>query len=164
VHFTQALTQLVWQCSDLASEIEGLAARLALESSERTPPPLVLDVAAAPWPLPAPSADRAVDAVFTANTLHIMSVEHVGHFFARVGEVLAPGGLLCVYGPLKYKGAFTTPSNAEFDEWLRARNPLSGIRDFEALDALAAGQELGLVEDIAMPANNQLLVWRRAPL
>jgi SAM-dependent methyltransferase len=161
VHMTQALPQLVWQCSDLPGAIPGIAARLEAEGTERTPPPLTLDVAAPPWPLPAAEAPDAFDAIFTANTLHIMSFAHIGQFFARIGEILAPGGLCCVYGPMKYGGAFTTESNAEFDRQLRARDPQSGIRDFEALDALAQAQGLVLLEDIAMPANNQLLIWRR---
>lgn len=161
VHMTAALPQLVWQCSELPGAVEGVAARLVAEGTERTPPPLALDVAAPPWPLPAADAPDAFDAVFTANTLHIMSFAHVGQFFARVGEVLAPGGLCCVYGPMKYGGAFTTRSNAEFDAQLRARDPLSGIRDFEALDELAQAKGLTLLEDLAMPANNQLLIWRR---
>lgn len=161
VHMTAALPQLVWQCSELPGAIAGVAARLESEGTARTPPPLALDVAAPPWPLPAAEAPDAFDAIFTANTLHIMSFAHVGQFFARVGEVLAPGGLCCVYGPMKYGGAFTTRSNAEFDAQLRARDPLSGIRDFEALDELAQAQGLTLLEDIAMPANNLLLIWRR---
>lgn len=161
VHMSAALPQLVWQCSELPGTVSGLAARLEAEGTVRTPPPLALDVAAPPWPLPASGAPDAFDAVFTANTLHIMSFAHVGQFFARIGEVLAPGGLCCVYGPMKYGGAFTTKSNAEFDAQLRARDPLSGIRDFEALDELAQAQGLTLLEDLAMPANNQLLIWRR---
>lgn len=161
VHMSAALPQLVWQCSELPGAVLGVAARLESEGTARTPPPLALDVAAPPWPLPAADAPDAFDAVFTANTLHIMSFAHVGQFFARIGEVLAPGGLCCVYGPMKYGGAFTTKSNAEFDAQLRARDPLSGIRDFEALDDQAQAQGLTLLEDIAMPANNQLLIWRR---
>lgn len=162
VHMTAALPQLVWQCSELPGAIPGIVARLESEGTARTPPPLALDVAAPPWPLPAADAPDAFDAIFTANTLHIMSFAHVGQFFARVGEVLAPGGLCCVYGPMKYGGSFTTRSNAEFDAQLRARDPLSGIRDFEALDELAQAQGLTLLDDLAMPANNQLLIWRRA--
>jgi hypothetical protein len=66
-----------------------------------------------------------------------------------------------VYGPFKYGGEFTTPSNAQFDQWLKDRNPASGIRDVERVQALATAAGLSLVEDNAMPANNQLLVWRR---
>lgn len=162
VHMTQALPHLVWQCSDLPGAVAGIAARLESEGNARTPPPLALDVAAPPWPLPASDAPDALDAVFTANTLHIMSFAHVGQLFARVGEVLAPGGVCCVYGPMKYDGAFTTQSNAAFDAQLKDGNPESGIRDFEALDALAKNEGLALADDMAMPANNRLIVWRRA--
>ena len=162
MHFTAALPHLVWQCSELPEAVEGLAARIAQEGSDRTPPPLALDVARPPWPVPAQDAANGFDAVFTSNTLHIMSFDHVRHFFARVGELLATDGVLCVYGPMKYGGAFTSPSNADFDAQLRAGNPLSGIRDFEALDALAHAQSLMLRADIDMPANNRLLVWQRS--
>lgn len=161
VHFTAALPHLLWQCSELPANVPGIAARLAEEGNDRTPPPLTLDVAMPPWPVPVATSPEAFDGIFTANTLHIMSFAHVKQFFQRVGEVLAPGGVCCVYGPMKYGGAFTTASNAAFDAQLRARDPESGIRDFEALDALAGAQGLTLVDDIAMPAHNQLLVWRR---
>ena len=81
--------------------------------------------------------------------------------FAGIGRVLAPGGLLCLYGPFNYGGAFTSESNARFDAWLKARDPVSGIRDFEALDRLAHAQGLVLERDIEMPVNNRTLVWRR---
>lgn len=161
VHVTAALPHLVWQCSDLADAVPGIAARLEAEGNDRTPPPLALDVAAPPWPVPDAGNRGAFDAIFTANTLHIMSFAHVERFFARVGEVLATGGICAVYGPMKYGGAFTTQSNADFDAQLRARDPQSGIRDFEALDDLAYGQGLTLAADSAMPANNRLIVWQR---
>jgi hypothetical protein len=102
-----------------------------------------------------------VDAVYTANTLHIMSWPHVEKFFAGVAKVLTMGGVLAVYGPLNYGGAFTAESNAQFDQWLKARDPVSGLRDFEALCTLAARAGLALEDDLAMPANNRTLVWRR---
>ncbi|MDP2253124.1 MAG: DUF938 domain-containing protein, partial [Thiobacillus sp.] len=120
------------------------------------------------------------DAVFSANTLHIMGWTEVEAFFEGVGEVLrkgrcaaagAPpaypsraleaGGVLAVYGPFNTNGAYTSESNARFDAWLKARDPASGVRDFEAVDALARAQGLVLQQDIAMPANNRTLVWRR---
>ncbi|HJX58290.1 MAG TPA: DUF938 domain-containing protein, partial [Thiobacillus sp.] len=100
------------------------------------------------------------DAVFSANTLHIMGWPEVEHFFVGVGEVLEAGGVLAVYGPFNTNGAFTSDSNARFDAWLKARDPASGIRDLEAVDTLARAQGLILQQDIAMPANNRTLVWR----
>ena len=155
VWFGQHLQQLLWQPTEVPAAIGPLRERLELEAPDNVLAPLALDVADDPWPV-APA-----DGVFTANTLHIMAWERVPDFFRGVNSVLAPGGTLCVYGPFRYRGAFTTPSNAEFDRWLKRRDPASGVRDFEAVDALATAAGLALVADHAMPANNQALVWRR---
>jgi len=117
--------------------------------------PIALDVNDSGW------HGGRYDAVFSANTLHIMSWPEVERFFAGVGEVLAPGGVLVVYGPFNYNGTYTSDSNARFDAWLKQRDPASGVRDFEAVDALAKTQGLVLQQDIAMPANNRSLVWQK---
>jgi cyclopropane fatty-acyl-phospholipid synthase-like methyltransferase len=158
VHFARHLPRLSWQPSEVAELQAGLAARIRLEGSANLRAPIVLDVRSLPWP-PAP-AGTVFDAVFSANTLHIMAWEAVGDFFRGVGAALAAGGVLCVYGPFRYGGRYTSSSNADFDAWLRMRDPASGIRDFEALDALARAAGLTLAADHAMPANNQTLVWR----
>jgi hypothetical protein len=120
--------------------------------------PVELDVLVTPWPAP------PADAVFSANTLHIMGWPGVEAFFAGIATALAEDGAkLAVYGPFRYRGDYTSPSNAAFDDWLKRRDPASGIRDFEAVDALARAAGLTLAADHAMPANNQLLVWRRGP-
>jgi hypothetical protein len=103
---------------------------------------------------------RPFDAVFSANTLHIMGWREVEAFFAGLDTVLAEAATVVVYGPFNYGGDYTSASNREFDGWLKARDPHSGIRDFEAVDALARGIGLRLSADIAMPANNRCLVWR----
>jgi hypothetical protein len=102
-----------------------------------------------------------IEALFTANTLHIMSWRQVQVFFDRLGQYLAQDAPVCIYGPFNYHGRYTSDSNARFDQWLKDRDPLSGIRDFEAVTALAASIGLQLVDDVAMPANNRLLVLRR---
>lgn len=153
VHFTRELPHLEWQPTDRADCLPGLIARLELEGSANLRAPVALDVMQEVWP------SFAVDAVFSANTLHIMSWPEVEAFFRGVGRILGRGGLLAVYGPFRYGGAFTTQSNAAFDLSLRCRDPSSGIRDFEAVNALAAAQGLELQADHAMPANNQLLTW-----
>ncbi|MBC7990285.1 MAG: DUF938 domain-containing protein [Luteimonas sp.] len=104
---------------------------------------------------------RRFDALFSANTLHIMGWDEVEAFFAGLGTVLAEEATVVVYGPFNYDGDYTSDSNREFDGWLKARDPRSGIRDFEAIDALAREIGLRLSADIAMPANNRCLVWRR---
>ena len=155
VHFTTHMPWLRWQSSDVPEQIETLNIRLRAAAQANLPLALPLDVTQQDWP-----AD-SFDAVFTANSLHIMPASAVAEFFRRLNSVIKDGGHLCIYGPFKYEGNFTTPSNAQFDLWLKSRNPLSGIRDFEWVNELASEAGLALLEDNAMPANNQLLVWRK---
>jgi SAM-dependent methyltransferase len=154
VHFARHLPHVVWQPTDRAEWLEGLAERIAAEGPPNLLAPVELDVLREPWP------PVRGDAVFSANTLHIMSWQAVEALFAGLGRILEPGGVLALYGPFKYRGAFTTPSNAEFEAMLRDRDPASGVRDFEAVNALAELAGLALQADHPMPANNQLLVWR----
>jgi SAM-dependent methyltransferase len=147
VHFAAGLPHLVWRPSELPENLPPPVERVRV--------PLALDVCDDPWELP------PVDAVFSANTLHIMAWSAVHEFFRGVGAVLRSPGVLCIYGPFRFHGAHTSDSNAEFDHWLRARDPGSGVRDFEALDALARAQGLMFTADHAMPANNRTLVWRK---
>jgi SAM-dependent methyltransferase len=158
VHFARHLPRLSWQPSERLEHLAALRARIEVEGSCNLLAPFELDVEQGDWPCGADS----FDAVYTANTLHIVSWPQVQALFRGVGRALREEGLLIVYGPFRYGGQFTSHSNAVFDEALRSRDPLSGIRDFEAVDALATAQGLDLVEDCAMPANNQTLVWRRA--
>jgi SAM-dependent methyltransferase len=156
VYLAAHLPHLSWQPTELGEALTTLAGRIRLEGPGNLRPPFPLDVRAHPWPV------AAVDAVFSANTLHIMAWSAVQEFFRGVGAVLAPQGVLCVYGPFNYQGRYTSESNAAFDAYLRSRDAASGIRDFEALNELAAAQGLLLSADHTMPANNRTLVWRRA--
>jgi len=117
--------------------------------------PLELDVDRAFPPL-------ETDAVFSANTCHIMSWPQVGRMFAGVAALLPSGGVFALYGPFHYGGKATSASNAEFDAWLRGRDPQSGVRNLQELRELASHHGLALEEDNAMPANNRLLIFRRA--
>ena len=155
VYFGAELRHLRWQTADVVPHHAGILAWLNGAALPNVLPPLALDVSQTEW------RSGRYDAIFSANTLHIMGWPEVAHFFAGVGAVLAPGGVLVVYGPFNYNGAFTSESNARFDAWLKARDPASGVRDFEAVDALARAQGLILQQDIAMPANNRTLVWRK---
>ena len=156
VYFAAGLPQLAWQPSELPENLAPLAERIRLEGGPNLRAPLALDVRDDPWPL------AAVDAVFSANTLHIMGWGAVCEFFRGVGAVLAPAGVLCVYGPFRFGGRHTSDSNTAFDHYLRQRDPASGVRDFEALDAEAQAHGLRFAADHSMPANNRTLVWRRA--
>ena len=153
VYFGAELPHLVWQTADVPQHHAGIRAWLDEAGLANVRPPLALDVNQPGW------RDGRYDAVFSANTLHIMGWPEVEKFFEGVGEVLEPGGVLAVYGPFNYNGAFTSDSNARFDAWLKSRDPDSGVRDFEAVDTLAHAQGLVLQQDIAMPANNRTLVW-----
>ena len=156
VHLAACLPHLVWQPSDIGGRLEGLGARIGREAPGNVAPPVELDVATESWPV------CGADGVFSANCVHIIGRDLVACLFRGVGRVLGPAGTLCLYGPFRYGGEFTTESNAEFDAWLRARDPRSGVRDFEDIDRLAQAQGLRLLHDHAMPANNRLPVWRRA--
>jgi hypothetical protein len=85
----------------------------------------------------------------------------VEQFFRGIGESLTNRGVLCVYGPFRYAGEFTSDSNARFDQHLKQMDTQKGIKDFEAINELAKTERLELIQDVAMPANNQILVWRR---
>ena len=154
VFFGAALPHLIWQTSDVPQNHPGIIAWQQEAGLVNVLPPLALDVNGE-WP-PGP-----FDAVFSANTCHIMAWPEVQAMFAGIGRVLSTGGVVCIYGPFNYGGQFTGASNAQFDASLKAQAPHMGIRDFEAIDALAAAQGLALQGDHAMPANKRLLVWRR---
>ena len=154
VHFSAGLPHLVWHPTEQLAHLAPLAQRIACEVGRNLRAPTLLDVRQAVWPL-------HPDAVFTANTLHIMSWAAVAALFAGVDASLARRGTLCIYGPFRYAGGYTSPSNAEFDRMLRERDPLSGVRDFEAVQDLAQGIGLVLVADHEMPAFNRLLIFER---
>jgi hypothetical protein len=145
-YFAPELPHLVWQASDVAAHLPGIREWV------REPPPIALDVDAE-WP------PVEADAVFSANTCHILSWPQVERMFAGIGR-LAPA-VLALYGPFNYGGRHTSESNARFDAMLRAQDPASGLRDFEAMVALAARSGLALAHDHAMPANNRLLVFQQ---
>lgn len=156
--FTSHLPDLIWQPSDgdadCLSSIEAWRQDQGL--STRIRPPLHLDVAA-PWPF------LSADAVFCANMVHISPWATSQGLMAGAGHVLPPHAVLVLYGPFKVNGTHTAPSNAAFDADLRARNPQWGVRDLEAVDALAREAGLDHQETIAMPANNLSVVWRKRP-
>lgn len=155
VHFGNNLSHLVWQTSDLKENLPDITERIKLEGPDNIKLPLELDVTHRPWNV------EAADAIFTANTLHIMPWAFVPDFFEGTGQVLTTNGILCVYGPFNYNGEFTSESNKDFDKWLKNHNPESGIRNFEDVNTLALNQGLKLIKDYSMPANNRLIVWVR---
>jgi len=158
VYFAAALPHLIWQTSDVAENLPGIREWLDDAGLANTPAPLLLDVSgkSGRWPV------KQYDAVFSANTLHIMSWVEVVGLFQRLCSVLADDAVLAIYGPFNYNGQFTSESNAAFNDWLKARGEHMAIRNFEAVNALADAIGLRLLQDVAMPANNRMLIWRRS--
>lgn len=154
VHFARHLPHLTWQTSDLPANHNAIKLWLAEAGLDNLLPPLTLSADDESW-----QVDR-YDALFSANTLHIMGWPQVEKLFGHLAGALLPGGVLAVYGPFNYGGEYTSPSNARFDDWLQTQSPVSRIRDFEQVDALARGQGIHLLQDYAMPANNRLIVWQ----
>jgi cyclopropane fatty-acyl-phospholipid synthase-like methyltransferase len=155
VYFATQLPHLIWQSSDCAEYLPGIHSWLAEADLSNTPVPLKLDVTG-DWPA------LSVDAVFSANTTHIMHWPAVEAMFAGLGRLLPSGGRFLLYGPFNYKGNYSSDSNARFDAWLKARDLHSGIRDFEALELLANTAGLKFVEKFTLPANNQILYWQKS--
>ncbi len=153
VYFGRELPHLIWQPSELAQNLAGIQAWLDEAQLPNVLAPLAIDVNDARWPV------APVDAIFNANTVHIISWPEVERLFAHIARVIEPGGYVCFYGPYKIRGVVTSESNARFDAWLKSRDPNSGVRDFEAVNRLAASHGLDLLRDIAMPSNNRMLVW-----
>lgn len=154
VFFAEQLPHLQWRTSDLVENHAAIRQWIDDAKLPNVLAPVALDVTEPHWPI------GPVPAVFSANTAHIMAWPVVQAFLQGVGRVLAPGGLFLLYGPFNYEGGYTSESNARFDEWLAQRDPESAIRHFEDVERESRTAGLSLVEDVAMPANNRLLVWR----
>ena len=156
VYFTEQMPGLRWQCSDMAEHLPGIQARIELEGGGRLPDAVELDVMGKHWP------DGPFDAVFTANTLHIMPWDHTPVLLQRSAQILRSGGCLIIYGPFHDNGIHTAPSNEAFDRSLKARDPAMGVRDAVQITCLAAACGLQAEADLALPANNRILVFRDA--
>lgn len=155
LHFSAHLPHLTWQPTDFGDYLPALRERLKREGGANLLPVIELDVRNHPWVV------EGVDAIYSANTLHIMSWSSVQDFFKGVGNALSRPGLLLVYGAFRYGDRYTSDSNAKFDRFLRNRDPDSGLRDAYEVDRLAREQDLVLLTDQPMPANNQLRIWQR---
>lgn len=155
VFFAEKMPHLLWQTSDLTESHDGIQQWLAEAALENILAPLPLNVSEDTWPT------TTYDAVFSANSFHIMAHDNVKDFFDNVNNVLNENGLVVIYGPFNYNGSYTSESNARFDLWLKQRNPDSCIKDFEWCHHLAETVGLSLLDDIEMPQNNRILVWQK---
>lgn len=154
--FARQLPYLTWQATDRIDNLPGIEAWIEATNLPNLLQPLALDIHDMPWPC------DSIDTLFSANTLHIMSLVEVEILFERLKQYLNPDAQVCIYGPFNYRGQFTSDSNAGFDQWLKAQNPLSGIRDIEYIRELATVAGLTLLNDHAMPANNRLLMFQKS--
>lgn len=153
VYFAKYLAHLNWHPSDRSENLSSIQAWAEEADLANLEAPIELDVLHQPWNI------QTVDALFTANSLHIMTWEMVESFFQGAGDALESNGRLLLYGPFSYAGAHTSPSNANFDLYLKQQNPLSGVRDFDDIDELAKRHGLSFIKDYPMPANNRCLLW-----
>jgi SAM-dependent methyltransferase len=156
VAFGQELPHLQWQTSDLEENHAGIRAWIARACPENVLPPLLLDVRTAALEA------ASFDAVYSANTAHIMGMDAVRAMIALAGQVLSANGVFCLYGPFRIGGNFNSPSNATFDAGLRGRDPAMGIRDLETLDQTAAANGLQRRRLYALPSNNHVAVWSKS--
>jgi SAM-dependent methyltransferase len=154
VFFSSQLPEIVWQTSDLPANLPGIKARIKASGLQNLAAPIELDVLGN-WP------DRLYDFIYTANSFHIMNKTMVANCIEGVGRCLKPGGVFAVYGPFNYDGAYTSESNARFDQMLKSRDADSGIRDYEWIEELAGKVRLDLFEDVEMPTNNRCLIWKK---
>jgi len=155
VFFAPRMRHLIWQTSELAEHHPGIRSWIGEVEGIELPGPLELDVSSEHWP------DTGADAVFSANTAHIMHWDRVCAMMAGVGRLLAPldRGRFCLYGPFNEEGDFTSGSNRQFDAWLKKRDPLRGLRDLGEMESIAGQAGLELCRWHRMPANNLLLVF-----
>jgi len=153
VYFAADLPHLNWQTSDRKAYHDSISSWIDDSRLNNVGYPIELDTMESNWPT------TRFDAVYSANTAHIMHWTDVVALFEGVGKVLGPNGHFLLYGPFNYNGQYTSESNANFDLWLKKRDPESGIRDFEELNQLAMNNQLTLVSDFEMPVNNRLLYW-----
>lgn len=159
VHMTTAVPGLIWQPSDPSSEARAsIAAWVAWAENPHLKPPLEIDATEEDWPGQEP---ESLDGTLSINMIHIAPIEAAKGVLKGAGRYLKPGGFHFFYGPYKVDGEHTAPSNAAFDETLRARDPRWGIRDRAEIVAMAEAEGLELVETHAMPANNFALLFRK---
>ena len=160
VYFAPKLAHLIWQTSDVLAHHATINAWHTVYPAPNLYAPLAFDLKYDSLPSSVGS-NQSYDAVFTANTLHIISWSLVEKLFELVGNALPLNGKLIIYGPFNENGQYTSAGNQQFDISIRQRDPESGIRHLEDIVALAKTHQLKLSDQYAMPTNNQLLVFQK---
>ncbi|WP_438864860.1 DUF938 domain-containing protein [Neptunicella sp.] len=152
VFFAANLPHLHWHTSDMPSNHGGINQWLSAYPADNLHPPVDFTVGSDSWPCP------QADAVFTANTTHIMQPDETRLMLQLIAENLPESGFFCQYGPFNVDGQYTSDSNREFDRYLHLQG-CGGIWDIADLQAVST--ELTLIEQYQLPANNMLLVWQK---
>lgn len=154
VFFAKKFPNLKWQMSDDENNHDLIKAYIQKSTLKNILNPRTYLAAVNPFP------NGDYNFVFTANTLHIMPWENAIALFEDLGANLKKNALVFLYGPFNYGGKYTSESNAQFDLWLKERNPASAIRNFEDVQKQMQNNSMELIHDYEMPANNRLLVFK----
>lgn len=154
-YFAAALPNLRWQATDQPENLPGCRLRIDDAALPNLATPIPLDVLRQPWQV------NRFDHVFSANTAHIMHWRAVEAMFRGVAEDLPTHGLFLLYGPFAEDGVHTSDSNVRFDAALRQRDPGMGVRDLRDIRDLTGRIGLEMAEDLALPANNRVLIFRQ---
>lgn len=158
VFFAPQLTPRKWLPSDINPlSLASIKAWKSYAKCENLYPPIAIDASQPNWEL---GDVEPIRAIANINMIHIAPWQACLGLMAGAGQILPPGGILYLYGPFKRGGKHTAPSNAAFDESLRAQNPSWGVRDLDEVVAIAQVQKLSLVKTVAMPANNLSVIFQ----
>ena len=159
VYFSKKLPQILWQTSDRSINHESINYWIKRYNLKNLLLPLDIEIG-----VNEKNINDVFDCVFSSNTSHIMSLENVKRLFALVDKVLNKNGKFFLYGPFKINLEFTTKSNEDFHQKLKAENKLMGLRDIEELDNYAIENNMQNHAFYEMPANNYLSIWKRLPV
>ena len=159
VYFSKKLPQILWQTSDRSINHESINYWIKRYNLKNLPLPLDIEIG-----VNEKNINDMFDCVFSSNTSHIMSLENVKRLFTLVGKVLNKNGKFFLYGPFKINLEFTTKSNEDFHQKLKAENKLMGLRDIEELDSYAIENNMQNHAFYEMPANNYLSIWKKLPV
>ena len=159
VYFSKKLPQILWQTSDRSINHESINYWIKRYNLKNLLLPLDIEIG-----VNEKNINDIFDCVFSSNTSHIMSLENVKSLFALVGKVLNKNGKFFLYGPFKINLEFTTKSNEDFHQKLKAENKLMGLRDIEELDNFAIENNMQNHAFYEMPANNYLSIWKKLPV
>jgi len=160
VYFAARMPTLTWLPSDPdPASRASTASRIGLKGLSNVQAPIDVDACSAVWGV---EKLAPFDAIVSINMVHIAPWAATVGLFSGAARMLRASGLLILYGPFMLSGKYNAPSNAAFDESLKARNPSWGLRDVTEIERVAAASGLKLRETIEMPANNMLIVFHHA--